>query len=142
MAFNDLTARDLQHRTSQWMAGKAIDGFAPCGPALVFLDEIDDLSTLSIRARVNGELVQDGNTGAMIFGVPELIEFISSLMTLVPGDIIATGTPAGVGVSRDPQLFLDAGDTVEVEVEGIGALRTPLTAPRATARPERAGAAR
>ncbi|HEY2055443.1 MAG TPA: fumarylacetoacetate hydrolase family protein [Solirubrobacterales bacterium] len=142
MAFNDLTARDLQHQTSQWTAGKAIDGFAPCGPALVLLDEIDDLSALSIRARVNGELVQDGNTGEMIFTVPELIEFISSLMTLVPGDIIATGTPAGVGVSRDPQLFLEPGDMVEVEVEGIGALRTVLTAPRAAARADTAGVGR
>ena len=130
MAFNDVTARDLQHATSQWTAGKAIDTFAPCGPALVTLDEIDDLQALAIRTRVNGEVVQDGSTAAMIFSVATTIEFLSSLMTLAPGDIIATGTPAGVGFTRDPQVLLSAGDVVEVEVEGVGVLANPVVGAR------------
>jgi 2-keto-4-pentenoate hydratase/2-oxohepta-3-ene-1,7-dioic acid hydratase in catechol pathway len=128
MAFNDVTARDVQHATSQWTAGKAIDTFAPCGPALVTLDELGDLQDLAIRARVNGETVQDGRTSDMIFGVAETIAFVSSLMTLEPGDIIATGTPAGVGVSRDPQVLLAGEDLVEIEIEGIGVLANPVTA--------------
>jgi 2-keto-4-pentenoate hydratase/2-oxohepta-3-ene-1,7-dioic acid hydratase in catechol pathway len=123
MAFNDVTARDVQHATTQWTAGKAIDTFAPCGPCLVSLDELGDLQDLAIGARVNGVTVQAGHTSNMIFGVAETIEFLSSLMTLEAGDIIATGTPAGVGVSRDPQVLLRDGDVVEVEIEGIGVLR-------------------
>jgi 2-keto-4-pentenoate hydratase/2-oxohepta-3-ene-1,7-dioic acid hydratase in catechol pathway len=126
MALNDVTARDVQHATSQWTAGKAIDTFAPCGPSLVLLDEVDDIQALRVRARVNGTTVQDGNTKNMIFDVAETIEFLSSLMTLEPGDIIATGTPAGVGISRDPQVLLHDGDVVEVEIEGIGVLSNPI----------------
>jgi 2-keto-4-pentenoate hydratase/2-oxohepta-3-ene-1,7-dioic acid hydratase in catechol pathway len=126
MAFNDLTARDLQHQTSQWTAGKAVDGFAPCGPALVSLDELADLQALRLTARVNGQLVQDGTTADMIFPIAETIAFISRTMTLEPGDIIATGTPAGVGVSRDPPLLLGDGDVVEVELEGVGTLRNRM----------------
>jgi 2-keto-4-pentenoate hydratase/2-oxohepta-3-ene-1,7-dioic acid hydratase in catechol pathway len=133
MALNDVTARDVQHATSQWTAGKAIDTFAPCGPALVLLDEIDDVQALRVIARVNGEIVQDGTTADMIFGVAETIAFLSRLMTLVPGDIIATGTPAGVGFSRDPQILLHDGDVVEVEIEGVGALRNPVVAGAAVA---------
>ena len=129
MVMNDVTARDIQHATSQWTAGKAIDTFAPCGPALVFLDEIEDLQNLAVRTFVNGDTVQDGNTADMIFGVAETIEFISALMTLEPGDVIATGTPAGVGVSRDPQVLLDPGDLVEVEIEGLGKLSNRVAAP-------------
>ncbi|MDQ6731321.1 MAG: fumarylacetoacetate hydrolase family protein [Actinomycetota bacterium] len=136
MAFNDVTARDLQHATSQWMAGKAIDTFAPCGPSLVLLAEISDIQALRIRTRVNGATVQDGNTRDMIFGVGQAIEFISSLMTLEPGDIIATGTPAGVGISREPRVLLHDGDVVEVEIDGIGVLSNPVVAER----PERASA--
>jgi 2-keto-4-pentenoate hydratase/2-oxohepta-3-ene-1,7-dioic acid hydratase in catechol pathway len=128
MAFNDVTARDVQHATSQWTAGKAIDTFAPCGPALVFLDEITDVQSLAVSARVNGVTVQHGTTADMIFSVAETIEFLTSLMTLVPGDIIATGTPAGVGFSRDPQVLLRDGDQVEVEIEGVGLLRNPVVA--------------
>jgi 2-keto-4-pentenoate hydratase/2-oxohepta-3-ene-1,7-dioic acid hydratase in catechol pathway len=128
MAFNDVTARDVQHATSQWTAGKAIDTFAPCGPALVTLDELGDLQDLAIRARVNGVTVQDGHTSQMIFGVAETIAFVSSLMTLEVGDIIATGTPAGVGISRDPQVLLADGDVVEVEIEGLGVLSNPVAA--------------
>lgn len=123
MALNDVTARDVQHATSQWTAGKAIDTFAPCGPALVLTDELGDLQDLGIRARVNGVTVQDGHTSQMIFSVAETVAFLSSLMTLEVGDVIATGTPAGVGVSRDPQILLVPGDVVEVEIKGIGCLR-------------------
>jgi acylpyruvate hydrolase len=131
MVFNDLSARDLQMQTSQWTAGKAIDDFAPCGPALVLLDEVPDLQALAIRAIVNGTVVQDGNTADMIFSVAEIVAFLAQLMTLEPGDIIATGTPAGVGFSRQPPLLLAPGDIVEVEIEGVGALRNPIAAPAA-----------
>jgi 2-keto-4-pentenoate hydratase/2-oxohepta-3-ene-1,7-dioic acid hydratase in catechol pathway len=126
MVLNDVSARDLQHATSQWLAGKAIDTFAPCGPALVTLDEIDDLQDLAIEARVNGRTVQQANTSLMIFPVAETIAYISSLMTLEPGDIIATGTPAGVGFKRDPQVLLGDGDLVEVEIQGVGAIANPV----------------
>jgi 2-keto-4-pentenoate hydratase/2-oxohepta-3-ene-1,7-dioic acid hydratase in catechol pathway len=126
MAFNDISARDLQLANNLWTGGKAIDTFAPCGPALVLRDDIGDLQALGVRTRVNGEVVQDGNTASMIFGVAETIAFLSEIMTLEPGDIIATGTPAGVGNSRTPKLFLHPGDVVEVEIEGIGTLRNPV----------------
>jgi acylpyruvate hydrolase len=122
MAFNDVSARDLQLANNLWTGGKAIDTFAPCGPALVTCDEIGDMQSLSVQARVNGDLVQYGNTRSMIFGIAEVIAFLSKIMTLRPGDIIATGTPAGVGNSRTPKLFLHSGDVVEVEVERIGTL--------------------
>ncbi len=112
-----------------WTGGKAIDTFGPCGPALVVRDDIVDLQALAVRTRVNGETVQDGNTASMIFPVAETIAFLSRIMTLEPGDIIATGTPAGVGNSRDPKLFLHPGDVVEVEIEGIGTLRNPVADP-------------
>jgi 2-keto-4-pentenoate hydratase/2-oxohepta-3-ene-1,7-dioic acid hydratase in catechol pathway len=126
MAFNDVSARDLQMANSLWTGGKAIDTFGPCGPALVTLDEIEDIQVLPVRTRVNGETVQDGNTSDMIFGVAETIAFLSQIMTLQPGDIIATGTPAGVGNSRQPKLFLHPGDIVEVEIDGVGTLRNPV----------------
>jgi acylpyruvate hydrolase len=128
MAFNDVSARDLQLANNLWTGGKAIDTFGPCGPALVLRDDIADLQALPVRTRVNGEVVQDGNTASMIFGVAETIVFLSQIMTLEPGDIIATGTPAGVGNSRTPKLFLHAGDVVEVEIEGIGTLQNPVAA--------------
>jgi acylpyruvate hydrolase len=126
MPFNDVSARDLQFLTSQWMAGKAIDAFAPCGPALVTLDEIEDIQGLTLRTRINGEVVQEGNTADQIFRVAEAIAWLSRTMTLRPGDIIATGTPAGVGASKG--LFLKSGDTVEVEVEGLGSVSNPVRA--------------
>jgi 2-keto-4-pentenoate hydratase/2-oxohepta-3-ene-1,7-dioic acid hydratase in catechol pathway len=128
MALNDVSARDLQLQVSQWMMGKAIDTFAPCGPALVTLDELGDLQDLGIRTRVNGETLQDANTSLMVFGVAEAIAFLTRVMTLEPGDIIATGTPAGVGMARDPQVWLHSGDVVEVEIDGIGTLRNPVRA--------------
>ncbi len=134
MAFNDVSARDLQMQTSQWTMGKAIDTFAPCGPALVFMDEIEDLQALGVETRLNGEMVQSGTTASMIFTVAEIIAFISSVMTLEPGGIIATGTPAGVGFSREPPLLVAPDDLIEVEIESVGRLANPVVAPAALRR--------
>lgn len=129
MALNDVSARDLQLANNLWSGGKAIDTFAPCGPELVSVDELGDMQSLGLRTRVNGATVQDGNTSSQIFGIADTIAFLSQIMTLMPGDIIATGTPAGVGNSREPKLFLSAGDIVEVEVDGIGSLRNTVACP-------------
>jgi 2-keto-4-pentenoate hydratase/2-oxohepta-3-ene-1,7-dioic acid hydratase in catechol pathway len=126
MAMNDVSARDVQLATSQWTAGKAIDTFAPCGPAIVSRDELGDMQNLAIKTRVNGRLVQDGSTANMIFGVSYIVSYLSQLMTLEPGDIIATGTPAGVGFKRQPQVLLKNGDVVEIEIEKIGRLANPV----------------
>lgn len=128
---NDLSARDLQNRVSQWTRGKAIDGFLPMGPALVTPDEVGDPQQLSVRCRVNGETMQDGHTSLMIWPVAELIAFVSETITLEPGDVIATGTPAGIGAARTPPVFLRDGDVVEVEVERVGVLTTTMAAPHA-----------
>jgi 2-keto-4-pentenoate hydratase/2-oxohepta-3-ene-1,7-dioic acid hydratase in catechol pathway len=127
MPFNDVSARDLQTQNPLWTSGKAIDTFAPCGPALVSLDELGDVQSLGIVARVNGQTVQSGNTSNMIFGIAETIAFLSRLMTFVPGDVIATGTPAGVGMGRRPPLTLQPGDEVEVDIEQVGRLRNRVT---------------
>jgi acylpyruvate hydrolase len=124
MPFNDVTARDLQLQNPLWTSGKAIDTFAPCGPALVTLDEIDDLAALDLRTRVNGETLQQGTTANLIFGSAELVAWLSRTITLLPGDIIATGTPAGVGAAQG--RFLRDGDTVEVEIVGLGTLVSPV----------------
>jgi 2-keto-4-pentenoate hydratase/2-oxohepta-3-ene-1,7-dioic acid hydratase in catechol pathway len=126
MPFNDVSARDLQLQNPLWTSGKAIDTFAPCGPALVTLDEIDDLQALGLRTRINGETLQEGTTANLIFGPAELVAWLSRTITLLPGDIIATGTPAGVGAAQG--RFLRAGDTVEVEIDGLGPLRNPVRA--------------
>jgi 2-keto-4-pentenoate hydratase/2-oxohepta-3-ene-1,7-dioic acid hydratase in catechol pathway len=126
MPFNDVTARDLQFQNPLWTSGKAIDTFAPCGPALVTLDQIDDLQSLTLRTRIDGETLQEGTTANQIFGVAEVVAWLSRTMTLLPGDIIATGTPAGVGASKG--RFLRDGDSVEVEVEGLGAAVNPVRA--------------
>ena len=126
MPLNDVSARDLQLQNPLWTSGKAIDTFAPCGPALVTLDEAGDLGDLTLHTRINGEIVQEGSTRDMIFGVAETIAWLSRTMTLVPGDIIATGTPAGVGGFKG--LFLRDGDTVAVAVEGLGAVTNPVRA--------------
>lgn len=123
---NDVSARDLQLRVSQWTRGKAIDTFLPMGPWLVTADEIADPNRLSIRCTLNGEVMQDSNTDQMIFGVFELVSFISQTMTLEPGDVIASGTPAGVGFLRDPPRLLREGDEVGVEIEGLGTLTNPV----------------
>ena len=119
---NDVTARDLQFGTSQWTLGKAVDTFAPVGPVLTTADEIPDPQRLVLTTRLNGEIVQQSSTGAMIFSVAQIIAALSAVMTLEPGDIISTGTPSGVGWKRVPPRFLTAGDVVEVEISGIGIL--------------------
>lgn len=126
MPFNDVSARDLQLQNPLWTSGKAVDTFAPCGPALVTMDEIDDLQRLGVRTRVNGEVVQEGSTAQMIFGIAETIAWLSRTITLVPGDIVATGTPAGIGALKGK--FLRDGDTVSVEVDGLGAVTNPVRA--------------
>ncbi len=126
MPFNDVSARDLQLQNPLWTSGKAIDTFAPCGPALVTLDEIPDLQDLAVRTRINGELLQEGTTREQIFGVAEAVAWLSRTITLLPGDIIATGTPAGVGASKG--RFLRPGDIVEVELDGLGTLSNPVRA--------------
>jgi 2-keto-4-pentenoate hydratase/2-oxohepta-3-ene-1,7-dioic acid hydratase in catechol pathway len=126
---NDLSARDLQNRVSQWTRGKAIDGFLPMGPSLVTPDEVGDPQQLAIRCRVNGETMQDGHTSLMIWSVAELLAFVTETITLEPGDVIATGTPAGIGFARTPPVFLRDGDVVEVEIERVGLLETTIAAP-------------
>jgi 2-keto-4-pentenoate hydratase/2-oxohepta-3-ene-1,7-dioic acid hydratase in catechol pathway len=128
MPFNDVTARDLQFENPLWTSGKAIDTFAPCGPALVTLDEVGDLAALQLSTRVNGELMQCGTTANLIFGAAELIAWLSRTITLLPGDIVATGTPAGVGAAQG--CFLCDGDIVEVEIDGLGALVNPVRSER------------
>jgi 2-keto-4-pentenoate hydratase/2-oxohepta-3-ene-1,7-dioic acid hydratase in catechol pathway len=123
---NDVTARDIQAQTSQWTAGKALDTFAPMGPGIVPASQIPDPQTLTLSTRVNGQEVQHDSTANMIFSVAAAIAFLSSLMTLEPGDILATGTPSGVGFKRTPPLFLKDGDMVEVEIERIGCIRNPV----------------
>jgi len=119
---NDVSARNLQFGDGQWVRGKSLDTFCPLGPWIVTRDEIPEPHGLPIRCRVNGELVQDSRTDQLIFRVPDLIEFLSRAFTLLPGDVILTGTPPGVGHFRHPPRYLHAGDVVTVEVEGIGAL--------------------
>jgi 2-keto-4-pentenoate hydratase/2-oxohepta-3-ene-1,7-dioic acid hydratase in catechol pathway len=119
---NDVSARDLQFRSSQWLLGKAIDSFLPLGPWIVTPDEVGNPGSLSIRCRIDGDVVQDSCTDQMVFGVADLIAFISRTITLDPGDVIATGTPPGVGMARDPQRWLEDGERMTVEIEHIGAL--------------------
>ena len=119
---NDVTARDLQFGDGQWVRGKSLDTFCPLGPWLVTRDEIHDPHNLSIRCVVNGTVMQDSTTSDMILGVPQLIAFVSRAFSLVPGDVIATGTPGGVGVFRSPPVFLKDGDVVTVQIEGLGQL--------------------
>lgn len=123
MAFNDVSARDFQLANQLWTSGKAVDTFGPCGPALVTVEELGDLQDLAVQTRVNGDRVQNGTTAQMIFGIAELIEFLTRVMTLEPGDIIATGTPAGVAQAHTPPRFLKPGDVVEVKIQGIGTLK-------------------
>ena len=117
---NDVTARDIQRAEGQWFRAKSYDGFCPVGPYLVTADEIEDTQALNLSTKVNGEVRQNSNTREMIFSVAELISFASHSMTLFPGDIIATGTPSGIGGGMKPPKFLKAGDVLELEVESIG----------------------
>jgi acylpyruvate hydrolase len=119
---DDVTGRDLQGREPQWTRAKGADGFCPYGPWITTADEIPDPHDLALRTWVNGELRQDSNTSNLIFSVPELIEFISETCTLMPGDLILTGTPSGVGVGRDPPTFVASNDVIRIEIERLGAI--------------------
>jgi 2-keto-4-pentenoate hydratase/2-oxohepta-3-ene-1,7-dioic acid hydratase in catechol pathway len=123
---NDVTARDLQKRHQQWLLGKGCDTFCPMGPCIVTADALDGANA-RIRLWVNGELRQDGNSNDLVFGIPAIIESISAALTLQPGDVIATGTPAGVAMGFSPPPWLKAGDVVKVEIDGIGVLENPVT---------------
>jgi 2-keto-4-pentenoate hydratase/2-oxohepta-3-ene-1,7-dioic acid hydratase in catechol pathway len=125
---NDVTARDYQRQTSQWLMGKTFDTFAPMGPWIVTADEVPDPHNVDIRMEINGEVLQDSNTRELIFKIPDLIAFLSSVFTLEPGDIVSTGTPAGVGFVRKPPRFLRSGDDVIVMIPAIGELRNPVVA--------------
>lgn len=125
---NDVSARDLQFGDGQWTRGKGLDTFAPLGPFITTRDEIKDVQALKIEGRLNGEVMQSSNTGKMIFKVAYLVSYLSQGLTLEPGDVIATGTPEGVGVFRDPPVLLKAGDVFEVTIEGLGTLRNPVIA--------------
>jgi 2-keto-4-pentenoate hydratase/2-oxohepta-3-ene-1,7-dioic acid hydratase in catechol pathway len=125
---NDVSARDLQFGDGQWVRGKSLDGFAPLGPFITTSDEVADVQSLHIEGRLNGEVMQSSNTSKMIFGVAYLVSYISQGITLEPGDVIATGTPEGVGVFRQPPVLLKPGDVFEVEVEGLGTLANTFVA--------------
>ena len=124
--FNDVSARDFQFADGQWQRGKSCDTFAPMGPTIVTADEVPDPHKLAIKLVLNGQAMQDSNTDQFIFGIPELIEFLSQTITLEPGDVIATGTPPGVGFARKPPVFLKPGDKMEVEIESVGSLNNPV----------------
>ena len=125
---NDVSARDLQFADGQWSRGKSPDTYCPVGPQLVPRDEIRDPQKLAIRAILNGETLQDSTTANMVFGVAEIIAYVTQTITLEPGDLIATGTPAGVGAFRDPKVFMQPGDEITIEIEGLGSLTNPVTA--------------
>lgn len=128
LPFHDVSARDYQMRTSQWVIGKTFDTFGPMGPALVTADEIPEPHNLDIRLRIGDEVLQSSNTRNLIFSVPQIIFHLSAVMTLEPGDVIATGTPGGVGQSRNPKRFLKPGDVVQIEIERLGTLENPVVA--------------
>ncbi len=128
LPFHDVSARDYQMRTSQWVIGKTFDTFGPMGPALVTADEIPDPHNLNIRLLIGDEVMQSSNTRNLIFSVPQIIFHLSAVMTLEPGDVIATGTPGGVGAARNPKRFLKPGDVVRVEIERLGTLENPVVA--------------
>lgn len=120
---NDVSGRDAQFSDDQWYRGKSFDTFAPMGPVLVTQDELGDVNNLRLTAAVDGVTMQDGNTGDLIFDIPYIIEYLSEDITLLPGDIISTGTPSGVGISRNPPVILKSGNIVECTIEGIGTIR-------------------
>jgi 2-keto-4-pentenoate hydratase/2-oxohepta-3-ene-1,7-dioic acid hydratase in catechol pathway len=128
MNLNDVSARDVQLAVSQWVMGKTFDTFAPMGPYLVTADEIEDPHNLNISLTLNGETVQNSNTKELIFKIPDLVEYLSSIMTLEAGDIVTTGTPSGVGMAWNPPKWLKPGDEVVVTVEGLGSLRNTCIA--------------
>ena len=123
---NDVTARYLQQRHNQWFLGKSLDSFAPMGPSIVTIDELVDVGCSTISTTVNGELRQEAKIADLIFDIPTLMETLTATMTLLPGDIIATGTPAGVGLGFSPPKFLKSGDVVNIKIDGIGCLTNPV----------------
>jgi 2-keto-4-pentenoate hydratase/2-oxohepta-3-ene-1,7-dioic acid hydratase in catechol pathway len=125
---NDVSARNIQYSESQWARAKGFDTFCPCSTELVPVSELVNGSGLRVLQRLNGEVLQDGNTNDLIFDVPFLVAYVSRVFTLEPGDLILTGTPPGVGWARDPKVSMKAGDVVEVEVEGIGVVSNPVVA--------------
>jgi 2-keto-4-pentenoate hydratase/2-oxohepta-3-ene-1,7-dioic acid hydratase in catechol pathway len=128
--FNDVSVRDYQARTSQWTLGKVFDTHGPCGPFLVTRDEVPDPGKLRIRCSIDGETLQDSSTDQLVFSIPRIVADLSAVMTLEPGDIVATGTPAGVGTSRQPRRWIKPGERVRVEIESVGALENPAVAAR------------
>jgi len=128
MCANDVSARDIQFGDKQWVRGKTFDTFFPTGPCLVTADEIADPHALDISLTLNGQTMQTSNTSNLIFKIPYLIHYLSQVVTLLPGDIISTGTPGGVGVFRTPQVFLQPGDSVSVTVAGLGTLTSSVAA--------------
>jgi 2-keto-4-pentenoate hydratase/2-oxohepta-3-ene-1,7-dioic acid hydratase in catechol pathway len=125
---NDVSARDVQFATSQWTMSKSFPTFCPMGPAIVTTDEINDPHNLAVGLTIDGEVLQSSNTRELIFKIPELIEYLSSITPLEPGDIVSTGTPAGVGLGRTPKRWLKPGETVTITVDGVGALTNPVIA--------------
>ncbi|HZR91694.1 MAG TPA: fumarylacetoacetate hydrolase family protein [Gaiellaceae bacterium] len=125
---NDVSGRDVQFSDKQWVRGKSFDTFCPIGPELVPASDVPDPQALGIRAILNGEVMQDSSTANMVFGVAEIIAFVSQAITLEPGDLILTGTPAGVGIFRDPKVLLQPGDEVTIEIDGLGRLTNPVQA--------------
>ena len=123
---NDVSARDIQFSTSQWSLSKSLPTFCPMGPAIVTVDEISDPHALDVQLAIDGEVLQHSNTKELIFKIPELIEYISSITPLLPGDIVSTGTPYGVGLGRNPKRWLKAGETVTITIEGLGELTNPV----------------
>ena len=128
LCLNDVSARDLQFSDGQWTRGKSPDTFCPIGPRLVPREEVDEPQALGIRCVLNGQVMQDSTTANMIFSVAEIVAYASQTMTFEPGDLIATGTPAGVGVFRDPPVLLQDGDEVTIEIDGLGTLTNPVRA--------------
>jgi 2-keto-4-pentenoate hydratase/2-oxohepta-3-ene-1,7-dioic acid hydratase in catechol pathway len=125
---NDVSARDIQFSTSQWSLSKSLPTFCPIGPAIVTADEIADPHALDVKLEIDGEVLQYSNTHELIFKIPELIEYISSITPLLPGDVVSTGTPFGVGLGRNPKRWLKPGETVTVTIEGLGQLTNPVVA--------------
>ena len=126
---NDISARDVQFKDAQITLGKNFDGFAPIGPVIVTADEIPRPDGIRLATRLNGRRMQDGSTADWVFPLPRLIGSLAAVMTLLPGDIVTTGTPAGVGLFRKPPVFMQPGDVIEIEAEGIGILRNRIVAP-------------
>lgn len=125
---NDVSARDIQFSTSQWSLSKSLPTFCPMGPSIVTADEIADPHALDVQLSIDGEVLQHSNTKELIFKIPELIEYLSSITPLLPGDIVSTGTPFGVGLGRNPKRWLKPGETVTITIEGLGQLTNPVTA--------------